>query len=214
LVYSTGAAAGPCYTAGVSGDFELLQAWRDGDREAGDALLRRHFDSVCRFFRSKLGDDVEDLIQRTFLDSVESRDRVREGASFRAYLFSIARRRLYDHLRVAYRRVETDVGNHSLADLGTSPTGKLARGQEERLLLAAMERIPVDFRIALELAYWEGMRGPDIAMALGIEENTVRSRLSRARAALREQIETLAPTPELATSTVDGLEQHLRGVAG
>ena len=47
------------YTPGVADDLELLAAWRSGDRGAGEDLLRRYFDPVCRFFRSKLGTDVE-----------------------------------------------------------------------------------------------------------------------------------------------------------
>lgn len=46
----------------VATDHELLDAWCAGDREAGDALIRRHFEAVCRFFRGKLGDDIEDLV--------------------------------------------------------------------------------------------------------------------------------------------------------
>ena len=41
-------------------DLELLEAWRAGDRAAGQRLIGRYFDSIARFFRSKLGDDVED----------------------------------------------------------------------------------------------------------------------------------------------------------
>ena len=41
----------------MSADIELLDAWCAGDNAAGDALIRRHFEAVCRFFRSKLGED-------------------------------------------------------------------------------------------------------------------------------------------------------------
>jgi RNA polymerase sigma-70 factor (ECF subfamily) len=191
----------------VSGDVELLEAWRHGDQHAGDALLARHFDAVCRFFRSKLGDDVEDLIQRTFLDCVESRDRVTPRVGFRAYLFGIARNRLYDHLRRANRRPSPIDGNvESVEDLGTSPSARVVRGEEQRLLLRALRRIPTDAQVLLELAYWEGLRGPELAVVLGIPENTVRSRLSRARAALRRQVESLASSPEISASTLESID--------
>jgi len=194
----------------VSTDTELLAAWRDGDRDAGDELLRRYFDPVCRFFRGKLGDDVEDLIQRTFLDCVESRDRVREDG-FRAYLFTVARNRLFDHLRAAQRRPErVDISLRSVEDLGTSPSTKLARTEHERLLVRALRAIPLDYQIALELAYWEQLSGREIAAVLGIAENTVRSRMSRARAALREQLEQLAASPELSDSTLQSFDARTR----
>lgn len=80
----------------------------------------------------------------------------------------------------------------SIRDLGTTPSRAAARGQETEVLRAALDALPLDHRIALELAYWEEMSGPEIAIALGIPANTVRSRLSRARAALRETIASVA----------------------
>jgi RNA polymerase sigma-70 factor (ECF subfamily) len=187
-------------------DPELLAAWRGGDRKAGDALIQRHFDPVCRFFRSKLGDDVEDLIQRTFLDLVELAGRT-EVDSVRATVFTIARRRLIDHLRARYQHESDErVTSMSMADLGTSPSGVVARGQEERLLGEAMRAISLDHQIALELAYWEELSSAEIAAVLGIAEPTVRSRLARARVALREQVERLAATPALGRSTLQAFD--------
>lgn len=171
-------------------DFELLRAWREGDRDAGDALIKRHFEIVCRFFRNRLDRDVEDLVQRTFLECVENRARIKEDVSVRAFLLTVARYRFYDHLR--RRRTQggsTPLSELSLRDLGTSPSLRVARRQEEGLLLEAMADISSDHQIALELAYWERMTGPEIAAVLGIEANTARSRLARARVALRERLE-------------------------
>jgi RNA polymerase sigma-70 factor (ECF subfamily) len=187
-------------------DPELLAAWRAGDRKAGDALIRRHFDPVCRFFRSKLGDDVEDLIQRTFLDLVETAGRTEVG-NVRATVFTIARRRLIDHLRARYQRESDEqVTSMSAVDLGTSPSGVVARGEEERLLGEALRAISLDHQIALELAYWEELSSAEIAQVLGIAEPTVRSRLARARVALREQVERLAATPALGRSTLEAFD--------
>ena len=177
-------------------DLELLAAWRGGDRQAGDALILRHFDSICRFFRTKLGDDIEDLIQRTFLDLLEART----VDNLRATLFTIAHRRLYDHLRVAYRRDEP-LSSLSVADLGTSPSSAVGRNEEERLLHEGLRRISLEHQVVLELAYWEDLSGPEIATILAISEHTVRSRLARARQALREQVEQLAPA--IANTTLD-----------
>lgn len=201
---------GRCYSTQVRSDGDLLEAWRGGDRTAGDELIRRHFDSICRFFRAKLGDDVEDLIQKTFLDCVTSRDRVAIDG-FRPYLFGVAKNRLYDHLRASFRGPQRlDLGSSSLADLGTSPSQHVARDQEEQLLLAAMRTIPVEFQIALELAYWENMSGPEIAQVLGIPANTVRSRLARARAAVRDALERLATNPAQVDTTLSRLDAAMR----
>ena len=180
------------YRPAVGSDIELLDAWCAGDKAAGDALICRYFDPICRFFRGKLGDDVEDLVQRTFEIGTARRGDVRDGASFRGFLFGVARNLLLDHLRRRYRRGEReDISMRSLVDLGTSPSEAVQRGERESLLFEAMRRISLDQQIILELAYWEGLSGREIAEALEIGENTVRSRLARARVALRTQVEAL-----------------------
>jgi RNA polymerase sigma-70 factor (ECF subfamily) len=189
-------------------DEELLERWYAGDRDAGNALILRHFDAICRFFRSKLGDDVEDLIQRTFLDLLEAR---RRGSidSVRATLFTIAHRRLLDHLRTVYRRPIEELTSMSIADLATSPSGVVARNEEDRLLHDALRRVSLEHQVVLELAYWEELSGPEIAAILGVAEVTVRTRLLRGRQALRIEIEKLASTPSLARSTLDLLDARL-----
>src|SRR5262249_35448633 len=136
-----------------------------------------------------------------------SRDRV-DPSGFRAYLFAVARHRLIDHLRSLYRdREHLDPEVLSLVDLGTSPSQRAARNQRQALLLSALAAIPIDFRIALELAYWEGLDGPEIAQVLGIPPNTVRSRLARGRAALRRELERLAGSQERPSDPVRALRR-------
>lgn len=203
----------PCgIVAAVRSDYEVLLAWKDGDREAADELIGRYFDPVCRFFRSKLGDDVDDLIQHTFLDCVTSHERFRGEGSFRAYLFSIAHNRLYDHLRRVHQQPSFDsVGALSVRDLGTTPSRAVARDEESTVLHEALEHLPLDQRLVLELSYWEEMSGPEIAVALGVPANTVRSRLARARVALRETIERIAGDESSRREGLAALERITRG---
>lgn len=172
--------------AAPSSDLELLEAWRGGDLRAGNALFQRHFAALSRFFRNKIDVGVEDLIQDTFLACVEGRDRFAGRSSFRTYLFSVARYLLYARYR--RRQRDLDVTVTSVIDLGASPSRPLGRREEEAALLKALRSIPIEHQIALELAYWEGMKGPEIAEVLGINANTARSRLARARAALRKAL--------------------------
>ncbi len=175
----------------MTDEWELLTAWRAGDAESGNTLVARHFPAISRFFRGKLGDDVDDIIQQTFLACVEGRDRI-SGCSFKGYLFGVATRRLYSHLRSVYKTNRViDFSVSSLAALGTTPSEGIARNQRAQLLQKALLQIPVDSQITLELAYWEGLSGAEIAVALDIEVGTVRSRLSRARERLREIVMSL-----------------------
>jgi RNA polymerase sigma-70 factor (ECF subfamily) len=195
----------PAVEANPQPDLELLDAWRGGDARAGSVLFRRYFAQLSRFFRNKADLGVEDLIQSTFLACVEGRDRFRETSSFRSYLFAIARHHLYAHYRRQQRAV--DFTQTSVVDLGASPSGPLGRRQETTALLRALRSIPLEFQIVLELTYWEDLKGPEIAEILEIPANTVRSRLSRARAALREALEAGLTAPDLLRSTLTDLDR-------
>jgi len=178
-------------------DVELLESWRAGDNVAGEELVQRHWSSISRFFRAKIGDDGADLISQTFLACVEGRDRI-EGENVRAYLFAVARRRLADHFRRAHRLPAVDLSECSLMDMRTGPATELARRQQGELLQRALALIPLDDQIALELLYFEELPTADIALVLEIGENTVRSRLARARDKLRKALAELAPEAEAA----------------
>lgn len=189
-------------------DFELLQRWRNGDKQAGDALLGRHFPSIFLFFNSKLPDRADDLAQQVFLACVEARDRIDDRSSFRAYLFGIARRRLADHFRRYHRKdARTDFADTSIVDLVSgTPSRAVLLKQEQALLLEAMRQIPIDFQITLELFYWEEMSLAEIADVLGVAVGTVKSRLNRAKERLRERIDAMEAPAELREQTMTGLE--------
>ena len=190
-------------------DLELLNAWRSGDARAGEELVERHWDGVSRFVRGKIGDDSADLISQPFLACVEARDRIEEG-NVKAYVFAVARRRIADHFRRRARRPNEpiDVLQSSLADLGPGVVTELDRRRRGELLRAGLARIPLDDQIALELAYFEQLSTKELAAVLEIPENTVRSRLSRARAKLRDQLGALEP----ALVARGGVNEGLRGL--
>jgi RNA polymerase sigma factor (sigma-70 family) len=196
-------------------DYDLLEAWRAGDERSGRDLFARHFDAIYRFFRSKVDDAAEDLTQQTFLGAVKGRERYRGEASFRTYLYTIARNRLYTHIRDRQRRdAVIDVGQQSVADLGLgSPTQQIAQRQEHKLLLAAMRHLPLEMQLALELHYWEGLSVREIAIVIETPEGTIKRRLQRARQRLDELIAELADSDALRQSTqanFDDWAQQLR----
>lgn len=194
-------------------DFELLDAWRAGDREAGNTLFERHFDAICRFFANKVAHGVDDLIQKTFLGCVESRDRFQKQASFRTFLFAVAHNVLREHFRERRREgVPPDLGETSTDELTPSPSAVFAAHEEQRLLLEALRRIPLDYQLVLELYYWEDMAAPELAQVLAIPEGTVRSRLRKAKEALSERMKSLARTPELLRATFSDLDAWVRSL--
>ncbi len=196
-------------------DRDLLERWRAGNKEAGSQLLRAHFPTLARFFRGKVSESaLSDLIQRTMLGAVESRDRVPEGLPFRVYLLGIARRNLADYFRKGARSVRgRDMVLRRQVDPSVeTPSKAIAATQEERILLAALRRLSLDLQIIVELFYWEELNTEEIGAVLDIPRGTVKSRLRRARAALEKQIEQVAETPELFQSTVQNLKHWAAGL--
>ena len=176
-------------------DLELLEQWRAGDRRAGTVLFRRYFPAMRRFFRNKIAaGDVEDLVQRTFSGLVESIDGFRRESSFRVFVFAVARRQLFKHLRDRGRRAarqQHDVGVSSIQALGFSPSSILAADEHHNFVQQALQRIGVDFQTMLELYYWEELSGSEIAEILDIAPATVRTRLHRARKALQDELRVI-----------------------
>lgn len=196
-------------TEPARGDFELLEAWRGGDEAAGRELFARYFDAVYRFFRNKVDDAAEDLVQQTFMGLVQGKDRFRGEASFRTYVFMIARKRLYTFLRDRDRaRDPMEFHSTSVADLGlVSPSRAVVVRQEQQLLLQGLRRLPLEMQVALELFYWEELSVTEIADVLETPVGTVKSRLQRARVRLDEILVELSNSDEaLLKSTMDNFE--------
>jgi RNA polymerase sigma factor (sigma-70 family) len=196
-------------------DLELLEGWRAGDERAGRELFARHFDSIYRFFRSKVDDAADDLTQQTFLGCVKGKERYRGDASFRTYLYTIARNRLYTYIRDRQRRdaVVSDIGQQSVVDLDlASPTQQIAEREEQKLLLRAMRHLSLDMQVALELHYWEGLSVREIAVVIETPEGTIKRRLQRARQRLDELIAELAQSDALRHSTQANFDDWARGL--
>jgi RNA polymerase sigma-70 factor (ECF subfamily) len=193
----------------LSSDEQLLSAWCAGDRRAGEALFERHYESIARFFRNKVGHDAApDLIQRTFLALVESRDRFRGESSFRTFLFAVGHNILGRHYRSKRRGGEhLDFGAVSVSDLGPTPTALLARRDEEKALLAALRRIPIEHQVILELYFWERMKAAEIAAIMERPEGTIRTRIRRAKQLLEGAMLEIGASREVIESTISGLDR-------
>ena len=188
-------------------DVELLNAWGDGNTAAGEALFERYYPAMIRFFANKVAGDPADLIQETFIRCLEGRDRLRDAAKFRSFLFGIAYNRLkkhYERGRVDGERI--DYGSHSAVDLAPGARTMMCKGAEQKLLLEALRRIPVEHQVVLEMFYWESMTSAAIAESLDEPHGTIRTRIRRARQLLEEQLEALAGDPALAQRTSTDLD--------
>jgi RNA polymerase sigma-70 factor (ECF subfamily) len=185
-------------------ELELLKRWQAGGHgsdRAGEILFGRYFQPIARFFQSKCPDAVEDLVQETFLAVQKGRERITQ-TSFRNYLFGTACNMLRTHLRRKTHE-HFDSRQMSIASLSPGISSLMAATDQQRVLQLALQRVPLDDQIVLELRFWEGMTAPQIAEVLdGIPLGTVSSRLRRAIKRLEATIAEIEASPELLEMTL------------
>lgn len=156
-----------------------------GERAAFDALIRRWSAPLQRYAMNLTRDAAlaDDLVQDIWLRVLRGLNRLRDAAQFRAWLFGIAHRTFADRLRERYALsldVSVDLDAVAAADDGNDDEDRV------RALAGGLERLPLVEREVLTLFYLEALPLADIATALGIPVGTVKSRLYRARALLRQ----------------------------
>src|SRR3954466_11016617 len=90
-------------------DLDLIAAWKGGDERAATELVERHASALARFaVSSGERNDVDELVQDTFVRAFNSLDGFRGDSSFRTWLFTIQRRLLLDRRRSEKRRRDKD----------------------------------------------------------------------------------------------------------
>ncbi|MBL8948118.1 MAG: sigma-70 family RNA polymerase sigma factor [Myxococcales bacterium] len=191
---------------------ELYRAWVAGDRNAGARLIERALPSVSRFFANKVvaTAEHEDLVAMTFERCAKSLGGWRGAGSFRGYVLGIALNVLRDELR--RRAPPVPMGSASHAARGPSPSAALAERDEQRLLLAGLRAIPIEYQTVRELQLFEDLSRDECAALLGVPAGTVASRVRRARELLAAAVEQLAGTLALAETTVSGIDAWARSV--
>ncbi len=195
-------------------DLDLLVKWRAGDDASGQMLFKRHFRKIYRFFETKMGTEVDELVQSTVLACVRAKHNFRGDSSFATYLFTIARHELYRVLSERRRDVERiDFEVSSVAELAPTPRTRIAEREDRARLLRALRALPVEQQTLLELHYWEGLGASELAEIFEMVPVTIRSRLSRARESLREIMLADKETPANVTATLESLDAWARGLA-
>ena len=197
----------------MTDDRDLLHAWRTGDAASGQRLIERHLEPIHRFFSNKVPGATDDLVQKTFLACVESVEGFEGRASFRSYLFAIARNVLYRHYRDQHQGFDPlTVSVSAVAAEERSPADRVTEREEQRLLLRALRALPLELQALLELAYWEGLADRELAEILEIPVGTIKSRLRKARQQLDELMSTLASSPSLLQSSRHTLDAWAAGI--
>jgi len=176
-------------TPPVRTDEALMLAFAGGERDAFADLFERYREPVWRFFRRRVPDQAraDELAQETFLGLIQAASRYRPSAAFRSYLFGVA-----FNVLMAWRRKARRQGEQEMAEI--DPPVRAADPDTVlwvRRALAGLDRMD---REVLMLREYEQLSYDEIAGVLGVPVGTVRSRLFRARMALREKLGA-APRP-------------------
>ena len=162
-------------------DADAIDRSLRGSPQAFELVFERHFSAVFRYLRRRAGVVAEDLAAETFTRAFAGRagyDLARTDA--RPWLFGIATNVLRAHHRDAY--VPLPVGERE--DAISDPDDRLDAAAALARCAAALRALPVEQREVLLLVAVAELTYEETATALGIPVGTVRSRMSRARAAL------------------------------
>lgn len=181
----------------------LVRRCAAGDEEACTELVGEHHRMVLNLATHLLADREEamDLAQEVFLRVFRTIHRFRGQSSLKTWIYRITINQVRNRQRWWRRRHRSEVVSLDLhldrggdAGLGTSvlaPDRIFACRELAGLLQRALDRLPFEQRTAIVLREIEGMTYDEIAFSLGLAVGTVKSRLTRARQALRAELRGL-----------------------
>lgn len=181
-------------------DADLVRRCLSGDQRACRDLVRRYerpvYSVLMRVVRRS--EDAEDLVQETFVKVFKALDRYDPERPFAAWIFTIASRLAIDHFR--RRRVQTvslnvtDPGSGEdrtmdVEDPGLKPDEITSNAEEELQTSELIDSLPEHYRIVVLLRHQQDLSYEEIAEALHLPLGTVKARIHRARALLKDKIQ-------------------------
>jgi RNA polymerase sigma-70 factor (ECF subfamily) len=200
---------------GEPSDRDLVAKARDGDAAAFETLVNRHQRQIYRLALRMMGNesDAEEVLQETFLNAYEKLGEFRGDAAFNSWIYRIAANSALMRLRRRRRAPDTvalpepgvtgpgdappagprfgDDGAYAeppRSDWSLRADEALQNAQLGGAIERAVQKLPEDYRVVFLLKDVDGLSNEQISEALGLSVPAVKSRLHRARLALREQL--------------------------
>jgi RNA polymerase sigma-70 factor (ECF subfamily) len=178
-------------------DAELLQSVQTGDLSAWEQLYQRYLPTVWRYVYLQAGGDrhlAEDVVSETVLALVRQISSLAEGdGNLSGWLIAVARNKLSDQRRNAARDAlaAKDAGANDRSAVGGRPEVALETDETRQQVIAVMDCLPCEERMALEWKYLEDLSVGEIAGRLGRTEKAAESVLYRARQSFRSHFNRL-----------------------
>jgi RNA polymerase sigma-70 factor (ECF subfamily) len=191
---------------------ELADGFRAGDEDAVRQVYRRHGGAMYSVARSVLGDRglAADAVQQAFLQAWRAASTFDVSRPMGPWLAQITRRVCLDHLRRESRRPRSA----ELLERDTAWVDESASIDHLDLVWMvreAVDRLPPDERVIVQLAYVEGYSFTEVARRLGVPVGTVKSRSARVRSHLASALAHLGPTSDPAHGPLDASDGNDRG---
>ena len=181
-------------------DVQLMLAFKQGDDDAFERLMRKHYRSVLNFIARFIGsaEVAEDLTQEVFLRIYRNRPRYTPKARFRTWMFTIARNLSLNEIRRSARSAdviaqdEPELRSDALFphhdDNPSGPESDLLLRERREMVRRAIANLPENQRGAVLLRRFEDLSYAEIASVLGVSEKAVKSLLSRAKVNLKKHL--------------------------
>jgi RNA polymerase sigma-70 factor (ECF subfamily) len=181
-------------------DTELVERWKAGDDSAFEALVRRHEQRVFRLLLRMMGsrEEAEDVSQETFLSLYRHGRRFRAESRFSTFVYRVAanaalnRRRTLGRSRNRINKLAVrQAAGDDLPNSPRDPEDATAGIELSDHVRDALQQLSPSLRMPVVLYDIEGLSYAEIARSLGVAEGTVKSRIHRARQALRIELQAL-----------------------
>ncbi len=170
-------------------DAELIARWQSGDQRAAALLVERHATPMARFAAS-LGvrEEIDELVQDTFVRAFSSLDSFRADSSLRTWLFTILKRLLLDRKRAERRRRDVLAIDERDAATEYDALDTMVGDEMARRLQDAVNRLSPMQREVFSLRVNEGMAYAEIAVAVGSTEGSCRVHYHNAIRLIKEHL--------------------------
>ncbi len=180
-------------------DSVLIRDAVAGDQRAFTQLQKKYYPAIANLIRRMLrnSDDVEDLVQETFVKAFRAIETFNHDYAFSTWLYKIASNHCIDFLRKRRLKtfsidqpIETRDGEmrYEIADDSWSPDGEIQDREKLRILNKAIEDLPEKYKRVIKLRHEEELDYQEIADQLGLPLGTVKAHLFRARALLFKKL--------------------------
>ena len=176
--------------SGDQSDQALIARWRAGDTRAATEIVRRHADALARFATSSgEREEIEELVQDTFVRAFNSLDSFRGDSSLRTWLFTIERRLILDRRRAEQRaKGWVQIEDVDAATEFDALDGMVAQETATRVRRAVTSLSPMQ-RDVFTMRVENGLSYREIAMVLGTTEGAARVHYHNAVRVVKERLD-------------------------